>query len=94
MSTTSLKIPDELKQRAITAAQQQGLSTHAYLVQAIEQATVAAEKRAGFVAEALAARADMLQSGTGYEADDVRTYIKARIAGQNPEKPQAKSWQR
>lgn len=94
MSTTSLKIPDELKQRAVMAAQQQGLSTHAYLVQAIEQATVAAEQRSSFVADALAARAAMLQSGTGYDASDVHAYIKARIAGQNPEKPQAKSWQR
>ncbi|MBS1160518.1 MAG: hypothetical protein H6R15_2937 [Proteobacteria bacterium] len=92
MSTTSLKISDELKQRAIHAAQQQGLSPHAFMVQAIEQAARAAELRASFVDDALAAREAMRQSGTGYEADDVRAYIKARIAGQTPKRPKAKSW--
>lgn len=94
MSTTSLKISDELKQRAITAAQQQGLSPHAFMLQAIEQAALVAEQRSGFVTDALAARAGMLQSGNGYDAEDVRAYINARITGQTLERPKAKSWQR
>lgn len=94
MATTSLKIPDELKQRTINAAQQQGLSPHAFMVSAIEQTVLAAEQRAGFVAEALAAEQETLNSGLGYAAEDVHRYIKARIAGENPERPQAKPWQR
>jgi len=38
MSTTSLKLSDELKQRAVAAAEQKGVSPHAFMVQAIEQA--------------------------------------------------------
>ena len=94
MATTSLKIPDELKERAIHAAQQQGVSPHAFMLGAIEQTVVAAERRAGFVAEALAAEQEMLNSGQGYAAADVHRYIKARIAGKNPAQPEGKPWRK
>ncbi len=92
MTTTSLKIPEELKRRTIDAAQQQGLSPHAFMVNAIEQAVLATEQRASFIAEALAAEQEMFESGLGYAADDVHRYIKARIAGERPERPEAKPW--
>lgn len=92
MSTTSLKLSDELKQRAVAAAQKQGVSPHAFMVQAIEQAAASAERRAGFVAEAQAAREQMLRTGRGYDADEVHAYLKARIAGKKSAKPKAKSW--
>jgi predicted transcriptional regulator len=93
MSTTSLKLPDELKQRAVAAAQTRGVSPHAFMLQAIEQAATAAEQRNSFVAEAKSARAEMLKSGKGYAADEVHTYLKARAAGKKSAKPKAKSWQ-
>lgn len=92
MSTTSLKLPDELKLRAVAAAQRQGLAPHAFMVAAIEQATTAAERRAGFVAEAQAAREEMQRAGTGYDADEVQAYLQARVAGQAAVRPKAKSW--
>jgi predicted transcriptional regulator len=91
-TTTSLKLPDELKQRAVAAAQNQGVSPHAFMVHAIEQAATAAEQRAGFVAEAQAAREQMLKTGKGYDADEVHAYLKARIAGRKSAKPKAGSW--
>jgi len=93
MSTTSIKLSDELKQRAIAAAEHQGLSPHAFMVQAIEQAAAAAERRASFVNDALAAREQMLKSGKGYEAGEVHSYLKSRIAGSISAKLKAKSWQ-
>ena len=93
MSTTSMKLSDELKQRAIAAAEQKGVSPHAFMVQAIEQAATAAERRAGFVGEAQAAREQMLSSGIGYDASEVHAYLKARVAGDKAVRPKAKSWQ-
>ena len=93
MSTTCLKLSDELKQRAVAAAQKQGMSPHAFMVQAIEQAATAAERRASFVAEALAAREQMLKTGKGYDANEVHTYLKTRISGKKSAKPKARSWQ-
>lgn len=92
MTTTSLKLPDELKQRAVAAAQKQGVSPHAFMVHAIEQAASSAERRASFISDAQAAREQMLLAGKGYDADEVHAYLTARIAGKKSAKPKAKSW--
>jgi predicted transcriptional regulator len=91
MSTTSLKLSDELKQRAVAAALKKGMSTHAFMVQAIERAATVAESRASFMSEAQAAREKMLSAGRGFDTSEVHSYLKARIAGKNPAKPKAKS---
>ena len=92
MSTTSLKLSDELKQRAVATAQMRGVSLHAFMVQAIEQATTAAEGRARFVTEAQSARKEMLRTGKGYDADEVHAWLKACVAGRRPPKPKARAW--
>ena len=94
MSTTSLKLPDALKQRAVAAAQRQGLTPHAFMVQAIEHAATAAENRARFVAEAEAARKALRKSAKGYAADEVHAYIRNRLSGKASARPKAKSWRR
>jgi len=60
--------------------------------QAIERAATVAESRASFVSEAQAAREKMLSTGKGFDVNEVHAYLKARIAGNNPVKPKAKSW--
>lgn len=94
MSTTSLKLPDELKQRAVSAAQELGVSPHAFMVDAIRQAAEAVELRARFVEQALAAREEMLASGVGHDADDVHGYLRRRISGQAANQPGAKPWRK
>ena len=93
MATTSLKLSDELKQRAIAAAEKKGVSPHAFMVQAIERAATAAESRASFVSEAQAAREKMLSTDKGFDTREVHAYLKGRITDNNPAKPKAKSWQ-
>jgi predicted transcriptional regulator len=93
MATTSLRLSEELKQRAIAAAEKTGLSPHAFMVQAIERAATAAELRASFISEAQAAREKMLSTGKGFDASEVHSYLKGHVAGNNPVKAKAKSWQ-
>ena len=93
MATTSLKLTDELKQRTAALAQKQGVSPHAFMVEAIEHAASAAEQRQGFVEDAQAARAQMLKSGLGFDAQDVHTYLKARVSDKAAPKPKATPWQ-
>lgn len=92
MTTTSLKLPEDVKQLAMAAAKQQGVTPHAFMVEAIRAAAVAAEKRAAFVADALASRVETLESGEGYAAADVHGYIRARASGEVVSKPKAKPW--
>jgi predicted transcriptional regulator len=92
MSTTSLKLPDDLKSRASAAAQQLGISTHAFMLSAIEQAATATEQRARFLEDAEAARNTMIETGKGFDADEVHAHFKARASGKKATKPKARSW--
>lgn len=94
MSTTSLKLPEELKLRASTAAEELGISTHAFMVGAIRQAADAVEQRTQLVTQAQAARADMLQSGQGHDANEVRAYLRARLANPSSTRPGVKTWRK
>jgi predicted transcriptional regulator len=94
MATTSLKLPDALKQRAAAVAQKKGVSPHAFMVDAIEHAAAAAERRSAFVEDALDAREQMLKTGKGFDAQEVHAYIRARIAHKKASRPKARSWQR
>jgi predicted transcriptional regulator len=79
MTTTSLKLSDELKQRAAAVAQNLGMTPHAFMVDAIRKTLEAEEKHAEFVAQAKAARKKMLKSGLGFEAEEVHGYLRERI---------------
>lgn len=92
MSTTSLKLPKDVKERAVAAAKEQGVSPHAFMVDAIRVAAAAAEKRAAFVSDAVASRAEIRKSGKGYSAAEVHAYIETRARGREVPKPKAKSW--
>lgn len=92
MSTTSLKLPDDVKRLAVSAAKHQGVTPHAFMVDAIRAAAVAAEKRAAFVADAVASKAETVKSGKGHSANEVHAYIRARAGGKVVSKPRAKSW--
>ncbi len=92
MSTTSLKLPEDIKQLAVAAAKNQGVTPHAFMVDAIRAAAVAAEKRAAFIADAVASRAETLKSGKGHSAADVHAYIRARAQGKAVSKPKTRSW--
>lgn len=92
MSTTSLKLPQDVKQLVASAANRQGISPHAFMVGAIRAAATNAEKREQFVAGAVAARAEAVESGEGYAAEDVHAYLRAKVHGQSVDKPQATVW--
>ena len=92
MSTTSLKLPEDVKRLAVAAAKQQGVSPHAFMVDAIRAAATNAERRAQFVADAVASREEAVESGKGYAADEVHAHLRARARGKSASKPKAKTW--
>jgi len=51
-----------------------------------------AEPRSSFVSEAQAARQQMLRTGKGYDASEVHTYLKARIADRSHARLKTTSW--
>jgi predicted transcriptional regulator len=92
MTTTSLKLPADLKKRAATAAHDLGVSPHAFMVAAIEQAAKATEQRVRFIAEAKAVREEMLETGKGFDAADVHAFLKAKVSKKKAAKPKISAW--
>lgn len=96
MSTTSttLKLPDELKRRIAALVEGTGKTPHAFMVEALEAQTRQAELRQAFVREAGEALDEMDRTGRGYAAKEVHAHMRARVAGQRTPRPKAKAWRK
>jgi predicted transcriptional regulator len=86
-NTTSLKIPDDLKDRISAVAQGVAQTPHAYMVEAIAEKVSRDEKRQEFLASADESMRHFKRTGIAYAFDDVKKYIVAKANGRNPPKP-------
>ena len=94
MSTTTVRLPDELKTRIAKLAKQAGVSAHNYIVQAVEREAQRDEARADFVRSARSRLDDMELTGKGVPWDDARAYLLARAAGKQVARPAARKTRR
>ena len=85
--STTLKLPERLKQQVVQLAGEAGMSPHAWMVEAIEAHANQAGKRREFYAEARESRSEHEQTGVSYRAADVHKYILARALGKKPLRP-------
>jgi predicted transcriptional regulator len=86
-ASTTLKLPESLKERIAPLAKAAGKTPHAWMVEAIETQAILAEKRKCFVNDALASAAETRRTGVAYAAEDVREYLLAKVAGRRPAPP-------
>jgi predicted transcriptional regulator len=94
MSTTSLKLPDELKGRIVAVAEKSNRSPHALMLDLLEKGVAAHEQRQEFVASALKAKETFDRTRMGYDADEIFAYFDAKIEGRKSLKPKLKKWPR
>ena len=90
MSTTTIRIDDDLKARLVAAAERAGQTPHSFILEAIAQTVQQAELTDGFHREADERWAKILEKGKTIAWDDMRAYLAARTAGQAPRKPRAR----
>lgn len=90
MSTTTLRLSDELKARIAAAAQRAGSTPHGFMLDAIAEKTAEAERKAGFDALADARYAALLKSGETIPWDEMREYLLQRSTGNTVTRPQPK----
>ena len=90
MSTTTIRIEDDLKARIAVAAERAGKTAHAYIVDAIAQSVEQAELDDEFHRVADARWAKVLASGKTVPWDAARTYLEARSRGERARKPVAR----
>jgi predicted transcriptional regulator len=91
---TSIKLPEELKERVDAAAEAAGTTPHAFMIEAIARETRRAELYEQFLEEARQADREVERSGKHYLADDVFRYMEARAAGKRSRRPTAKPWRK
>jgi predicted transcriptional regulator len=87
MSTTTIRLPEDLKARVADAAERAGKSTHSFILEAIAEKTEQEERRASFEEEADARFARIAATGETIPWSDMRNYLTARIAGESASKP-------
>lgn len=90
MSTTTIRLPDDLKARVAEAAKRAGTTTHGFILEAIAEKTAQDEIRAGFETEAENRYARIIASGETISWADMRHYLKAKIAGKDTSLPKSR----
>ena len=91
---TTIKLPADTKALAQAAAEDAGMTMHAFMVSAVAQVAAQAEKRREFVTEARETEERILRTGKGIPHDAMKAYFKARAEGKNPPMPKAVSWRK
>lgn len=79
-TTTTIRLPAELKARIASAAERAGKTTHSLILEAITEKVEQEELRAGMDAEADARFANIAASGQTIPWADMRRYLEERIA--------------
>ena len=90
MSTTTIRLEDELKARIAAAAARSGRSSHAFILDALSDMVERSE-----LDEELHRIADkrwvaLQRTGESVAWEDAATYLKARATGQKPRRPLAR----
>jgi predicted transcriptional regulator len=90
MSTTTIRLPEELKARVAQAAEAAGTTSHNFILEAIAEKAALAEQRAEFHALADQRYAQFLESGESIPWEEARTYLMQRMAGKPAKRPLAR----
>ena len=87
MSTTTIRLPEELKARVERLAAARGSTVHGFMVEVIAQAADQHELRNDFLAEAQRRCKHMQRTGQFLTHDDLREYAMALARGDKPARP-------
>lgn len=94
MSTTTLRLPDELRKRIAKLAAKSGQTAHSVMLEAIAQKVEEEELRATFYNEADTRFAEMMETGAGIPWHDMREYLKIRANGKKARAPKPQAWRK
>ena len=90
MSTTTIRLPEELKARVAAAAKRSGTTTHNFILEAIAKKTEQDDLRADFDAVAEHRYARIVATGKTISWQEMRGYLEDRLAGNEVKRPVAR----
>lgn len=90
MSTTTIRLPADLKARVAAAAKRAGTTPHSFILEAIAEKADEEERRSDFHDVAEKRYAAIVASGKTIPWSEMRAYLAGRVAGKKPRRPTAR----
>lgn len=90
MSTTTIRLPEDLKVRVAAAAERAGTTSHSFILDAIAEKADQEERRGDFNEVAETRYAQIIASGKTIPWSDMRGYLEGRLAGKPVKRPVAR----
>ena len=90
MSTTTIRLPEDLKERVARAAKRAGTTSHALILDAIAERVDAEERRNDFHDTAEQRYAEIVASGETIPWAEMCAYLEDRVAGKKRVRPAAR----
>ncbi len=87
MSTTTIRLSEDLKARVAAAAERAGITSHNFILQAIAEKAEQEDRRADCDAEAERRYAEIVGSGKTIPWSAMRGYLEDRLAGKQTKRP-------
>lgn len=91
MSTTTVRVPQDLKDRIARAAERTGSTAHSFILEAIEEKAEQEERRAEFQDMAERRHAEILASGKAVPWSEMHRYLERRLTGKKTSRPKPKA---
>lgn len=94
MSTTTIRLPQDLKERVARAARRAGTTAHGFILEAIAEKAEQEELRGEFSDTAERRYAEVVASGRTVSWNEMRRYLERRIAGNKTTRPKPRKLSR
>ena len=90
MTTTTIRLPEDLKERVAAAAERAGTTAHSFIVSAIAEKAEQAERQAEFHGVAEQRYLAIVASGKTISWNDMRSHLEGRLAEKPTPRPRAR----
>ena len=91
MSTTTIRLPQGLKERIARAAERAGSTAHSFILEAIAEKAEREERQGEFQDTAERRYAEILASGKTVPWSEMRRYLEHRLTGNRIARPKPRT---
>lgn len=91
MSTTTIRLPQDLKRRVARAAERAGTTTHSFILEAIAEKTEEEERRGEFRDTADQRYARIVATGKTVRWNEMRRYLERRLTRKKATRPKPRT---
>ena len=91
MSTTTIRLPQDLKDRIARAAKRAGTTAHNFILEAIAEKAEQEERRGEFQNTAERRYAEIVATGKAVQWNEMRRYLERRLTSNKISRPKART---